>query len=103
MDIGTFLLMLALAYGLGVLWYDLLPARLPARVWRVAAYPFVGIFIAEALIPRVLPVDPTFGGIHLVTALIGSIVAVIVDWIITEARHPSSVTTPERALQPQAA
>jgi hypothetical protein len=37
MDIGTCLLMLALAYGLGVLWYDLLPARLPARVWRVAA------------------------------------------------------------------
>ena len=102
MDIGTFLLMLALAYGLGMLWYDLLPGRLPAQVWRVAAYPFVGIYIAESLIPRLLTADPTFGGVHVVTALIGSIVAVIVDWIITAARHPSWVTAPGRGFQPQA-
>ena len=32
MDIGSLLLMLGLAYGLGVLWYDLLPGQLSDRV-----------------------------------------------------------------------
>src|SRR3981081_2841035 len=39
MDVGTFLLMLGLSYALGLLWYDLLPGKLPQQVWRVAAYP----------------------------------------------------------------
>jgi len=95
MDVGTFLLMLALSYGAGVLWYDLLPGRLSERPWRVAAYPFLGIWVAETLLPRVLPFDPQFGGIHLITAAIGSIVAVIVDWVITRARHPALVRMPE--------
>jgi len=78
--------MAGLAYGLGVLWYNLLPARLPDRVWRVAAYPFIGIYVAETLLPPLLTFDPRFGGIHLVTALIGSIV-----WWIGRSRrggHP---------------
>ena len=50
MDIGTFLLTLGLAYGTGVLWYDLLPAQLPDRVWRVATYPLLGIWVAQALL-----------------------------------------------------
>lgn len=95
MDIGTFLLMIVLSYALGLLWYDLLPGRLPERVWRVAAYPFLGIYVAEALLHPVLPVDPAFGGIHLISAFIGSLVAVIVDWLITLARHPSLVLQPE--------
>ena len=32
MDLGTLLLMLGLSYALGLLWYSLLPARLPERV-----------------------------------------------------------------------
>lgn len=95
MDIGTFLLMLALAYALGLLWYDLLPAKLPERVWRVAAYPFLGIFVAEAVLPAALTVDPRFGGLHLITSLIGSLVGVILDWVITQARHPSLAPHPE--------
>jgi hypothetical protein len=39
MDVGTFLLMVGLSYGLGLLWYDLLPGKLPEQVWRVAGYP----------------------------------------------------------------
>ncbi len=90
MDIGTLLLMLGLSYGLGLLFYDLLPGMLPERIWRVAAYPFLGIWIAEALLPTlILTFDPSFGGIHIITALIGALVAVIVDWAITRARHPS--------------
>jgi len=87
MEIGTFLLMLALSYGFGVLWYDLLPGRLPERVWRVAAYPFLGIWVAEQL-PAF---GPTFGGIHLIHAAVGSLVAVLVDWVINQARRPAIV------------
>ena len=32
MDLGTLLLMLGLSYALGLLWYSLLPAKLPERV-----------------------------------------------------------------------
>ena len=90
MDLGTILLMLGLAYGLGVLWYELLPGNVPGKVWRVAAYPFLGIYVAEALLPSLLTFDPKFGGIHLITALIGSLVAVVVDWVITALRRPSA-------------
>jgi hypothetical protein len=95
MDIGSLLFMLALAYSSGVLWYDLLPGKLPDRVWRVAAYPFLGMWVAQALLTPYFPNDPAFGGVHLVAAVIGSIVAVIVDWIITAARRPALVSMPE--------
>ena len=95
MDLGSLLLMLGLAYGFGVLWYDLLPGELPDRVWRVAAYPFLGMWVAQALLTPYFPNDPVFGGVHLVAAIIGSIVAVIVDWIITTARRPALVSMPE--------
>ena len=51
MDIGTLLLMLGLSYGLGLLWYELFPGKVPQHVWRVAAYPFLGMFAAHALTP----------------------------------------------------
>src|SRR6266851_7217055 len=95
MDVGTFLLMLGLSYALGLLWYDLLPGKLPEQVWRVAAYPFLGIFVAEALLPSVLIFDPKFGNLHLLTVPTGSLVAVVVDWIIQKARRPSLVLTPD--------
>jgi hypothetical protein len=98
MDMATLFLMLGLAYGLGLLWYDLLPARVPERVWRVAAYPFIGIYVAETLLPQALPFDPTFGGLHLIAAFVGSFLGVIVDWIITEARHPMAVVQPEARM-----
>ncbi|HLF09248.1 MAG TPA: hypothetical protein VI789_07865 [Dehalococcoidia bacterium] len=95
MDIGTLLMMLVLSYALGILWYDLLPGKLPQLPWRVAAYPFLGIFVAEILLREFLTIDLAFGGVHLVTAFVGSLVAVIVDWAITQARHPMSVLQPE--------
>jgi hypothetical protein len=94
MDVGTLLLMAGLAYGFGILWYNLLPATVPGPVWRVMAYPFLGIYVAEALIAPMLPFDPVFGGIHLISAIVGSIVAVVVDWVILQARHPAQVPQP---------
>ncbi|MBI2864545.1 MAG: DUF1736 domain-containing protein [Chloroflexi bacterium] len=91
MDLGSILFMVALAYGLGVLWYDLLPISVSSKVWRLAAYPFLGIFAAEALLaPSFKTWDWSFGGIHLVTVLVGSLVAVVVDWAIQQVRHPAA-------------
>lgn len=103
MDIGSLLLMLGLAYGFGVLWYDLLPGELPLQVWRVAAYPFLGIWVTQALFASRFPMDPEFGGIHLIMAIVGTLVAVIVDWIITQARHPEMVAAPEPRREMRAA
>jgi hypothetical protein len=103
MDVGTLLLMLGLSFALGLLWYDLLPGKLPEQVWRVAAYPFLGIFVAEALLGPIFTFDPKFGGLHLLTAFIGSLVAVVVDWIITQARHPAVVAHFEPRLEPRMA
>ncbi len=87
MEFGTWLLMAAMAYGLGVFWYDLLPGKLPAHPWRVAAYPFVLMVFGQAF----LPVGPSFGGIHPVTALVASLIGVIIDWLITYLRHPQAI------------
>jgi hypothetical protein len=95
MDVGTFLLMLAISFAFGVLWYDLLPGILPAQVWRAAAFPFLGIFLAESVLPPFLTFDPVFGGLHVLTSAFGSLVAVVVDWAITRARHPATVSRPE--------
>ncbi len=97
MDIGTLLLMVAFAYGLGVLWYDLLPGVLSMQVWRVAAYPFAGIVIAEALVTMsTFNVGPAFGGIHILPDLLATLIAVVIDWIIETARQPRAVEVPER-------
>jgi hypothetical protein len=95
MDIGTVLLMLGLSYGLGLLWYDVPPGELPAQIWRIAAYSFIGIFVAEAAIAPFFTADLQFGGLHLISAFVGSLVAVIVDWIIAQACHPTTVHLPE--------
>ena len=51
MEFGTFLLLAAFSYGIGVFWYDLLPAKLAEKPWRAAAYPFLGIVLAHAMMP----------------------------------------------------
>ncbi len=99
MDLGTLFLMLGLAYGMGILWYDLLLGKLPEKVWRAAAYPFVGMFGAETLLAPWLPFDPAFGGLHLISVVVGSLVGVIIDWVINVARHPAMVSY----LEPRAA
>jgi len=83
--------MVAFAYALGVFWYDLLPGKLATIPWRVAAYPLALMILAEAYVP----LGPTFLGFHPGTAVIASLIGVIIDWIITYFRHPESVVTPE--------
>jgi len=94
MELGTFLLLVTFAYGIGIFWYDLLPAKLAERPWRVAAYPFVGIVLSEALI-RPEWTGPASGGLHVVPLLLGSLFGVVVDWLVTSSRHPAAVIGPE--------
>ena len=94
MDVGTFLLMLAFAYGIGVFWYDLLPGRLPEMAWRVAAYPFAAIVIAQSLVQW----GPQIGGLYMWPAVVGALIGVIIDWIVTAARRPMAITTPETRM-----
>ncbi|MGH2467835.1 MAG: hypothetical protein ACRDGL_08915 [Candidatus Limnocylindrales bacterium] len=91
MDIGTFLLILAFSYGIGVFWYDLLPGQLSSQTWRAAAYPFAAIVIAEAW----LPFGPAVGGLHITSAVIAALIGVIIDWIVYTYRHPAMVAAPE--------
>ncbi len=95
MELGTFLLLSAFAYGIGVFWYDLLPGKLAERPWRVAAYPFVGIVLMEAA-ARPDWVGPAFGGLHVVPLFVGSLLGVVVDWLVTNYRQPSAIVAPER-------
>ncbi len=96
MDFGTWLLLVALAYGFGVFWYDLIPGKLPDMPWRVAAYPFVLIVVGEAF----LPVGPAFADVHPVTAVVASLVGVVIDWIVMLARSPEAIPSLERRRVP---
>jgi hypothetical protein len=68
----------AVAYGLGLFWYGLVLGRTHESIWRTAAYPFLAIVFAEAYIQ----LGPQVGHIHLLTALLASLVAVLVDWAV---------------------
>src|SRR5207249_11346092 len=94
MELGTFLLLSAFAYGIGIFWYDLLPGKLAERPWRVAAYPFGGIVLAEAM-TRADWLGPAFGGFHVVPLLGGSLFGVVVDWLVTSYRRPAAIVAPE--------
>ncbi len=93
MDLGTLLFLVAFSYAMGVLWYSLLPGKMPDTAWRVAAYPFLASAIAESL----FPFGPALGGIHVIVALVASLIGVIVDWIITDLRHYRVVAEPRSA------
>ncbi len=91
MDVGLVLYMVGLAYGLGVFWYSVLPAHLPEQAWRVAALPFAAIALGEALTVLWKLGGPTVGGLHVLSAVVAALVAVVLDWVTQEFRHPAVV------------
>jgi len=100
MDVGTFFLLAAFSYAIGIFWYSLLPGHYHDHPWRVAAYPFAAMVLAEALAQaNVFPGGPVLGGMHPVTALIAALIGCVVDWAIQAYRRPS--VAPE--MQPLAA
>lgn len=96
LDVGTWLLIAGLSYGFGVLWHDFLPGQRGMAPWRIAVYPFVAIFIAQALFQR----GPEFGGVFLVPAVIATVVGVAVDWILYELRRHEQM---EQRVEPSKA
>lgn len=96
MDFGTFLLLAGFSYGIGVFWYDLLPAKLAEKPWRVAAYPFMGIVLTEALLPADY-LGFAFHTLHVVPLVFGSLLGVVVDTMVTSYRHPAAIPAPETA------
>lgn len=89
MGFATWLFMVGFAYGLGVSWYGLLLGRLPDLPWRVAAYPFILMVLAEAFVP----VGPSFLGFHPGIAVIASFIGVVIDWLTARYRHPKATTS----------
>ena len=82
MDLGTVVLMGAVAYGLGLFWYGLILGRTHESIWRTAAYPFLAIVFAEQFVQ----IGPAYGHLHLVSALLASLVGVLVDWAVGTIR-----------------
>jgi hypothetical protein len=93
------LFMIALAYGLGVLFYSFVPISLDFNAyqpWRVAALPFVAMVFAQTWFGTKDIGGPVFGGVYLIQALIAAIIGVAVDWglhlyrqrLATTARQP---------------
>jgi hypothetical protein len=93
-DFGHFLLLIGFSYGIGVFWYDLLPAKLAEKPWRVAAYPFLGIVLTHALLPMEYQ-GYAFGGLHVIPLVFGSLIGVVVDTMVTSYRHPAAISAPE--------
>ena len=91
LDIQTLLLMVTFAYGMGVFLYDLLPGLVSLKPWRVAAYPFAAIVIANVL----FPLGPTLGEMYVIPAIAASLVGVLVDWLVTWLRKPTAVEQAE--------
>ena len=96
MEVATWLTMVAFAYGLGVFWYDLLPGKLPDLPWRVAAYPFALMVLAEAFVP----IGPKFLEFHPGVAVVAALIGCVIDWIITYFRHPQAIETLEMRKAP---
>jgi hypothetical protein len=89
---GDWLFMAGFAYALGVFWYDLLPGRLVQdRPWRVAAYPFGLMVLADAYVHT----GPKVFGFHPGIDVIAALIAVVIDWIAMSARRPQIVPSME--------
>ena len=84
-ELGIVVFLIAMAYSAGVVWYTLL-GRDHASWMRIAAFPFVGVVLGEALVTA----GPSFFGLHLYVILVSSLIAVTVDiafsWIASSAR-----------------
>ena len=92
-DLGFILYLIAVSYGMGVLWYTLL-GRTYTGWMRMAAFPLLGVIIGEAIWTRYLSGGATSGlafyNLHLYVALVSSFIGALIDvgltWLAKE--HP---------------
>ena len=77
-ELGFVAYMIAVGYGLGVVWYTLLN-RKPTSWMRMAAFPFIGVVVGEGLWVKYFAGGPTFFDLHIAVVLVATLTAVIVD------------------------
>ena len=86
MELGFVVYLIAVSYVLGTAWYAVL-GRQNTNWMRIAAFPFVGVVIGEALWSG--PIDGSGGldfyGLHIYVALISSGVGAVVDVVVGKA------------------
>ena len=94
-DLGAVAYLIAISYGMGVLWYTILGRNCTSWM-RMAAFPLLGLIIGEAVWINHLSTSASQGlvflGIHLYVALaatfIGALVDISASWLAKE--HPVS-------------
>ncbi len=94
-DLGAVAYLIAISYGMGVLWYTILGRSHPNWM-RMAALPFLGLIIGEALWVNQLSSNAEQGlvflGVHIYVALVATFIGALVDigasWLAKE--HPVS-------------
>ena len=92
-ELGFILYLVAVSYGMGVLWYSLLGRNYTGWM-RMGAFPLLGIVIGEALWGRYLSsgvgAGLMFYNLHIYVALVstftGALLDVGVSWVAKE--HP---------------
>ncbi len=92
-DLGAVAYLIAISYGMGVLWYTILGRNYTSWM-RMAAFPLLGMIIGEALWINHLSSNAeqglVFFGLHVYVALVATFIGAMVDigasWIAKE--HP---------------
>ncbi len=106
-ELGPVAYLLAVSYGMGVLWYTLLGRNYTGWM-RMTAFPLLGLIIGEAIFSRYLTGGVgrglVFYGVHLYVALISTFIAATVDlgvtWLAKEHHVVDVLKTLEHAQQP---
>ena len=94
-DLGAVAYLIAISYGMGVLWYTIL-GRNYTTWMRMAAFPLLGLIIGEGVWINHIAANAEQGllflGVHLYVALAATFVGALVDiaatWLAKE--HPVS-------------
>ena len=89
-DFSVVALAIALAYGTGVLWYNLLGHKFDSWM-RTAALPLVGLFIAEGIWANYTLGGPVFMELHVVAIILGTGVAALSDVVLQAVTRESHV------------
>ena len=92
-ELGFIGLLIAISYGMGVLWYTLLGKAYTSWM-RMAAFPLLGVIIGEAVWTRYLSASVgqglVFSSFHIYVALVSTFIGTMVDltvsWLAKE--HP---------------
>ncbi len=94
-DLGAVAYLIAISYGMGVLWYTILGRNYTSWM-RMAAFPLLGMIIGEAVwinhLSRNAEQGLIFLGLHIYVALVATFIGALVDigasWMAKE--HPVS-------------